>query len=396
VKPATAILRWVVVGCMLALLAGCGQSDQKQASQDAPKASQEPIRLGAIFSVTGPASFLGEPERNTALLLQEKINQQGGILGRKVEIVIYDDETDVNKCVLAADKLLKKDGVVAVIGPTTSGNTLAIVDKFEQAQIPLISCAAAEKITSPVKKWVFKTPQSDRHAVIRILKHAQAQGYSRIAVLTVSDGFGQAGREVLKELVPAMGLTMVADEVYGPKDTDMTAQLIKIRGQNPDAIVCWGTNPGPAVVAKNRVQLAIATPLYMSHGVASKKFIELAGDSAEGLFLPAGHLIVAGQIPKEHPQKAVLDEYVSEYESRFKVPISAFGGYAFDALTLIKAAVEKGGSAEPAAIRDAIETIRGHVGVSGIFNFSAEDHNGLDESAFEMVVIENGDWKVIQ
>jgi branched-chain amino acid transport system substrate-binding protein len=372
----------------LAMLTACGQSDQKS--------DQDTIRLGAIFSVTGPASFLGEPERNTALLLEQKINQDGGILGRKVEIVIYDDETDVNKCVLAADKLIKNDRVVAVFGPTTSGNTLAIVDKFEEAQIPLISCAAAERITSPVKQFVFKTPQSDRHAVTRILKHAQDQGYSRVAVITVSDGFGQAGREVLKELVPAMGFTLVADEVFGPRDTDMTSQLIKIRSQNPDAIICWGTNPGPAVVAKNRVQLAISTPLYMSHGVASKKFIELAGDASEGLLLPAGHLAVAEQVPSDHPQKSILTEYVRDYEARFNVPVSAFGGYAYDALMLIKTAIEMGGSAEPESIRDNLEKIKGFVGTSGIFTFSADDHNGLDEQAFEMVTIENGDWKILQ
>jgi branched-chain amino acid transport system substrate-binding protein len=371
----------------LAILTACGQSNQSD---------QDTIRLGAIFSVTGPASFLGEPERNTALLLEQKINQDGGILGRKVEIVIYDDETDVNKCVLAADKLIKNDRVVAVFGPTTSGNTLAIIDKFEEARIPLVSCAAAEKITVPVKPFAFKTPQSDRHAVTRILKHAQDQGYSRVAVITVSDGFGQAGREVLKELVPAMGFTLVADEVFGPRDTDMTSQLIKIRSQNPDAIICWGTNPGPAVVAKNRVQLAISTPLYMSHGVASKKFIELAGNASEGLLLPAGHLAVAEQVPSDHPQKPILTEYVREYEARFNVPVSAFGGYAYDALMLIKTAIEMGGSAEPESIRDNLEKIKGFVGTSGIFTFSADDHNGLDEQAFEMVTIENGDWKILQ
>jgi branched-chain amino acid transport system substrate-binding protein len=396
VYPSKRVLLTLVVVVGLALLAACGQSEQKQAAQDAKATDQGPIRLGAIFSVTGPASFLGEPERNTALLLEQKINQAGGINGRKVEIVIYDDETDVNKCVLAADKLLKKDGVVAVFGPTTSGNTLAIVDKFEEARIPLISCAAAEKITKPVKPWVYKTPQSDRQAVTRILKHAQTQGYSRLAVITVSDGFGQAGREVLKELVPAMGFTLVADEVFGAKDTDMTAQLIKIKGQNPDAVICWGTNPGPAVVAKNRVQLAITTPLYMSHGVASKKFIELAGDASEGLLLPAGHLAVAGQIPQDHPQKPVIDEYVRDYEARFNTPVSTFGGYAYDALMLIKQAIETGGSAEPAAIRDNLEKIQGYVGASGVFTFSAEDHNGLDEHSFEMVTIENGDWKILQ
>jgi branched-chain amino acid transport system substrate-binding protein len=193
-----------------------------------------------------------------------------------------------------------------------------------------------------------------------------------------------------------MGFTLVADEVYGPKDTDMTAQLTSIKGAQPDAIICWGTNPGPAVIAKNRVQLGIKTPLYMSHGVASKKFIELAGNAAEGLLLPAGRLIVADQIPDDHPQKPVVTKYIEDYESKFDQPISSFGGYAWDALMLTVKAIEMGNSADPQDIRDNLEKIEGFVGTGGIFNFSAEDHNGLDASAFEMVIIENGDWKIVE
>ena len=358
--------------------------------------AQDPIRIGAVFSATGPASFLGEPEKNTALLLQEQINNAGGLLGRPVELIIYDDETDVNKAVLNADRLLKKDKVVAVVGPTTSGNTLAIMNKFSTAQVPLVSCAAAEKIVKPVNPWIFKTPQSDRHAVQRILQHAGKQGYKKIAIITVSDGYGQAGRQVLKELAPAMGFELVADEVYGPKDTDMTAQLTKIKGLAPDAIICWGTNPGPAVITRNRAQLGIKTPLYQSHGVASKKFIELAGEAAEGVMLPAGRLIVSNQIPADNPQKPVLDKYIMDYEAQYNMPVSAFGGHGWDALMLVFNAIGKAGSAEPAAIRDALENTKDFVGTGGIFTFSPEDHNGLDADAFEMVVIENGEWKLLQ
>jgi len=362
----------------------------------APAFGEDTIKIGALFSVTGPASFLGEPEKNTALMLQEQINARGGVLGKKIEIVIYDDETDVNKAVLAADKLLKRDNVIAVVGPTTSGNTFAIEEKFEKANIPLISCAAAEKIVKPVKKWIFKTPQSDRYAAIKILKHIKERKFSKIAIITVSDGFGQAGREVLKEVAPTLGLEIVADEVYGPKDTDMTAQLTKIKNTPAQAIVCWGTNPGPAVIAKNRVQLGIQTPLYMSHGVASPKFIELSGSASEGILLPAGRLIVADEIPDKHPQKPVLVKYIKDYETKFKSPISTFGGHAWDAIMLVVKAIEMGRSAKPADIRANLEKIRNFVGTGGVFNFSPEDHNGLDERAFEMVVIQKGDWKLVK
>lgn len=353
-----------------------------------------PIKIGAIFSVTGPASFLGEPEKNTVLLLQEQINANGGIHGQPVEVIVYDDESDVNKCVMAAKKLLDQDQVSVVIGPSISGNTLAIARFFSSAEVPLISCAAAEKIVSPVLPWIFNTPQLDRHAVIKILQDAQAKGYSRLAVLTVSDGYGQAGRAVLKERIPADGFVLVADEVYGPKDTDMTAQLTSIKAQNPDAIICWGTNPGPAVVARNRMQLGLTTPLYMSHGVASDKFIELAGEAAEGLILPAGRLVAVDQVPADHPQKPVLDSYVQGYTGKFNTAISSFGGYAHDAFMLVAEAIRLGNSAQPADIRDNLEKITAFPGTTGVYSYTPDNHNGLDESAFIMVTISQGDWSV--
>ncbi len=357
----------------------------------------EPIRIGAIFSVTGPASFLGEPERNTAKMLEEDINKSGGLLGRKVEIIVYDDETDATKAVTAVGRLIKKDQVVAIVGPSTSGSTLAIVPKAEEAKIPLVSCAAAKKIVDPVKKWVFKTPASDILAVKKIFTDLKKNRITRIAILTASDAYGAGGREDIKELVPKSGLAIVADEVYGPKDTDMTAQLTKIKGTDAQAIVCWGTNPGPAVVARNRVQLGITIPLYMSSGVASKKFIELAGAAnAEGVLLPAGRLIVEDQVPANQPQKKVLSGYIKEYESKYKQPVSTFGGHAWDAVMLVFQAIRDAKSSNPSAIRDALEKIKGFQGTAGEFNFSEKDHNGLTEEAFVMVKIHNGDWEMFK
>ncbi|MBU1596486.1 MAG: ABC transporter substrate-binding protein [Proteobacteria bacterium] len=353
------------------------------------------IKIGAVLSVTGPASFLGEPEKNTLLMLQDELNAAGGVDGRKVQVIVYDDESDVNKCVMAAKKLIEQDKVAVVLGPSISGNTLAIAKFFAPAKIPLISCAAAEKIVKPVDPWVFNTPQLDRHAVGKILADAKKKGFAKLAILTVSDGFGQAGRAVLQELIPAQGLTLVADEVFGPKDTDMSAQLTKIKGAAPDAIICWGTNPGPAVVARNRTQLGITTPLYMSHGVASKKFIELAGEAAEGIVLPAGRIVAVAQVPDGHPQKALLTKYVADYAKKYGNPPSPFGGHAYDAFTLAINAIKAGKSAKPQDIRDNLEKIAGMAGTAGVYTMTPENHNGLDESAFLVVTIEKGEWKVV-
>ncbi len=352
----------------------------------------QPIRIGGLFAITGPASFLGEPERNTLQLMADQINATGGVKGSPIELFIYDTMGDATKAVQLATKLIKNDRVVAIIGPSTTGESLAVIPLVEREKIPLVSCAAGIKITEPVKRWVFKTPANDHVAAEKIFNYALQHKQKSIALLTVSDSFGASGREQLKAMAAKKGISIVADEVFSPKDTDMTPQLTKIRAANPAAIVCWGTNPGPAVVTRNVKQLGITIPLYQSHGVASKKYIELAGaDAAEGVILPAGRLAVYDLLPKNDPQGKVLRDYEQLYRRHFGVEASTFGGYAYDGLMLVVAAVKKFG-ATPDGIRKGLEQTRRFVGVSGVFTLSAADHNGLDLSAFEMVRITKGDW----
>ena len=359
-------------------------------------ASAATVRIGALFSVTGPASFLGEPEKNTLEMLVKEINSKGGIKGTKLELVVYDTQGDSTKAKQLVNKLIKNDHVVAIVGPSTTGDTMAIIDDVEKAGIPLISCAAGIKITEPVKKWVFKTPANDHVAAEKIFNYLTTKKQKNIALLTVSDAFGSSGREQLKTMAKQKGFTVVADEVYGPKDTDMTPQLTKIKGAKPDAIICWGTNPGPAVVTRNVKQLGIKIPLYQSHGVASKKYIELAGaDNAEGVILPAGKLAVYDKLKPSDPQQKLLKEYDQAYRKAYGTEASTFGGYAYDAFLMITEAIKKGATT-PEQIRAAIEQTRKLVSVSGVFTMSPTDHNGLDLSAFEMVRIVKGDWELVK
>ena len=354
------------------------------------------IKIGGLFSVTGPASFLGEPEKKTLELLVKEANAKGGINGQKLEAVIYDTGGDATKAVQLATKLIKDDKVSVIIGPSTTGESMAVIPVVEKENVPLISCAAGIKITDPIKPWVFKTPANDHVAAEKILNYMAGKKQKTFALLTVTDGFGASGREQIKVLAKQKGFTIVADEVYGPKDTDMTAQLTKIRGIKPDAIICWGTNPGPAVITKNVKQLGIKTPLYMSHGVASKKYIELAGaDSAEGVMLPAGKLAVYDVLPKSDVQQKLLRSYDQSYKKAYGVEASTFGGYAYDAFLLATGAIKKNGTT-PDQIRTGIEQASKLVSISGVFTMSPKDHNGLDLSAFEMVKIVKGDWSLIK
>jgi branched-chain amino acid transport system substrate-binding protein len=354
-----------------------------------------PIKIGALFAVTGPAAFLGEPERNSAKMVVDEINAAGGVKGHKLELIVYDTAGDATKAVQLATKLIKDDKVVAIIGPSTTGETMAVIPVAEKEQIPLISCSAGSKITDPVKKWVFKTAQNDSLAVGRIYEYLQKTKQTNVSILTVSDGFGASGREQLKAQASKFGITIVSDDTYGPKDTDMTAQLTKIRGSNAQAIICWGTNPGPAVIAKNARQLGIKTPLFMSHGVSSKKFIELAGDAAEGIKLPSGKVVVADLLPNSDQQKKSLMAFVKDYQKHYKVEGDHFGGHAWDAVMLIRNAVESGADTA-AAIRDQLERTKGFAGIGGSFTYTPQDHAGLGKDAFVLVEIKNKDWVIVK
>jgi branched-chain amino acid transport system substrate-binding protein len=359
-----------------------------------PAWANEPFRIGALFAVTGPASFLGEPERNTLEMLVKEANTKGGIKGRKLELVVYDTQGDATKAVQLATKLIKNDKVSVIVGPSTTGETMAIIPVVEKEKIPLISCAAGIKITDPVKKYVFKTPANDHIAAEKIFNYMIAKKQKNVALLTVTDGFGSSGREQLKDLAKKKGISVVADETYGPKDTDMTAQLTKIKGSKADTIICWGTNPGPAIVTRNVKQLGIKIPLYQSHGVASKKYIELAGaENAEGVILPAGKLAIFDKVAKNDVQAKILKDYDAAYRKAYGVEASTFGGYAYDAFLMISEALKKGVTT-PDQLRDGLEGIKKLVSISGIFNMSPSDHNGLDLSAFEMVKIVKGDWEI--
>jgi branched-chain amino acid transport system substrate-binding protein len=355
---------------------------------------KEPYKVGAVFSVTGRTSFLGEPEKKTAEMIAEAINKTGGINGHPLELVIYDDESDETKCVLAVKRLLKKDQVPVIIGPSLSGNTLAVVKVMNDAKVPLVSCAASNKIVTPVvdRKWIFKVPQSDTHAVEKIYDYLLKNGIKKIAIMSVSTGFGASGREELLRLAPQVGIEIVADERYGPKDTDITAQLTRIRGTDAQAIVNWSVGPTQVLAVKNWHDLGMTNmPFYQSHGFGSRKNIKLAAGAAEGVFCPLGRVNIPDLVPDDHPQKKVIMLYNQAYQEKFNEPLSSFGGHGWDALNLVIEALRAVGP-DSAKIRDYIETRTNFVGQHGVFNFSPTDHNGLTKEAFEMVVVKDGDW----
>ena len=354
------------------------------------------IRLGAILAITGPAANLGLPESRTLQMLTDDANAAGGINGRKIELIIRDSQGNAEKAISFAKQLIEEEHVLAILGPSTSGESMKLKSLCDESQTILVSCAAAETIVNPVAKWVFKTPQMDSFAAQMIYTTMKKLGITTIGVVVTNTGFGQGGKAQLEKLAPANGITIAISEVYDSTATDLGGVLTKVRAQNVQAVVNWSVEPAQSLVAKNMRQMGFDVPLFQSHGFGNINYVKAAGKAADGIIFPAGRLLVAEGLPDGHPQKQLLMSYKKAYEAKFGEDVSTFGGHAYDAFLILTEAIKKAGSIDRAKVRDALEGIRGLAGTAGVFSFSAADHNGLTIDSFEMLTVKNGEFVIYQ
>ncbi|MGC7847173.1 ABC transporter substrate-binding protein [Desulforudis sp. 1088] len=379
---------------LVALVGGCAKSPSDKATQQQDK---EPYRIGAVVDISGGAASLGEPERDTLKMLVDDLNAKGGINGHPVELTILDNKSLETEAVLAAKRLIDQNKVLAVLGCSASGTSLAMIDTVQKANVPMISMAASAKIVEPVKDryWVFKTAQSDIVVANKIAKYLAAKGIKDVAFLSMNNAFGDSGRVNFEKAAPANGLNIVLAEKFEATDKDMTSQLAKVKASKAQATVVWAIPPSAAIITKNFRDLGLDMPLIQTHGIGNKAFLDLAGDAANGVIAPMGKLVVAEQLPDSDPQKAALLAYISSYEKKFNARPSTFGGHAHDAFNLAVKAIGEAGP-DRQKIRDALEQTTGFVGISGVFNLSAQDHNGLGEDSMVMVEIKDGQWKLLE
>ena len=360
-------------------------------------AADGPVKIGAVLSLTGGAGTLGDPALKTLQMYVEGINKSGGLLGRQLELVTYDDGSEPAKANGFAKRLIEDDKVDVFIGGSTTGSTMAMYPLAEKAEMPFVSLGGALVIVDPVKKWMFKVSHNDRQIAEKVLIDMKARGLTSIGLISETSGYGQSGRKETLALAPKYGIEIAADETYGNKDTDVTAQLTKIKA-NPkvQAIFVFGFGQGSVVVTKNMAQLGIRLPHYEATGSASQEYIQLTGAASEGARLPSPAMLVGAQLKDGDPQKAISIEYVKSYQERYKTDASTFGGYARDAFFLWVDAVKRAGSFDKAKVRDALETTKGLTGTCGIVNMTAADHLGLDLAAFKMIEVKNGAWTLAE
>ncbi len=362
----------------------------------------EPYKIGIFFSVTGPASSLGVPERDTALMVVEQINARGGLLGpdgklHPIEAIVEDDQTDATEAVLIVKRFIEEEGVPIIVGGTASGISLAVIDTVTEASIPFISNASSSAIIQPVEErhWIFKTPQTNLPVAQVQGEWLAANGITSVASFGVNNGFGVDSMGALQSVAADMGFDIVWEGTFEPADTDFAAQLTQIAGSGAEALIVHATPGEGAPLTVQFRDLSLGIPILHNHGIGNQAFIDLAGDAAEGVLFPIGKLLVAEGLPDSDPQKAALLQYITDYvEFTDGATPSTFGGHAWDAMQMTFSALQTAGP-DPAGIRDYLEQIQGFAGISGVFNLSDADHNGIGKESLVLVEIRNGSWEYV-
>ncbi|EMG38184.1 amino acid/amide ABC transporter substrate-binding protein, HAAT family [Desulfocurvibacter africanus PCS] len=360
--------------------------------------AEDVILVGGLFAESGPAAFVGTPSRLVAEMAVEEINAAGGVLGKKLKLVIYDTESDANLALRNARKLVEQDKVLAIIGPTSTGSGMAMKQYIEGRGVPVLMTVGGDPVIAGGRfgpyKWTFKVPQRTSTAVRKIYTHLKAKGVTRIALLTATDGFGKDGAEQLQKIAPEFGLNVVASEVMDAKGNDFSAQAFKLAIAKPEAVIVWTIGPAGAIASKNFHTLPGQKPIIVqSHGQPDPKFVELAGPAAEGVLMPGTKIMIPAELSGSDPQRALITKFLAEYARRGldrQFPINTHSGYAYDAVLLLKDALTRAGKADPEALRQALESAKGVVGISGVFTTGPEDHNGLDTDSLAMLMVKNG------
>ncbi|MPZ96755.1 MAG: ABC transporter substrate-binding protein [Propionibacteriales bacterium] len=386
--------RWAAVLAVGALaLAGCAESDDGGGGGEGGGGESGPVKVGAVLDITGAGATLGVPERQTLEMLAKQVNDDGGVGGREVELIIEDDQSTEDGAAKAATKLITEDEVDILLGASRTGPSLAMRPIAESNEIPMISLAANAAIVDG-SEWVYKTAQNDSVVLENIVDLAAEKGWQKLGLIRDASAFGEGVGEALAEIGKSEGIEVVATEKFAPDASDFTAQMVKIRNADADANLIWGIPPAAALAQKAYAQLKLDAPVIQSHGIGNQVFLDTAGASADGLSAPLGRLLVADQLPDDDPQKPVIEQFVKDYEAEYGESPSTFAGHAYDGFTIAMQAIEEVGT-DPVKLRDHIEGIDEFIGISGVFAFTPEDHSGLDKTALAIVTVENGSWKLV-
>ena len=353
------------------------------------------ITIGAIYPMSGPASFLGIPEERALKMRLEQLNSAGGVDGHKIELIVYDTEGNTTKAVQQLRRLIESDNVDVVFGPSSSGESLVAIDVAEEAKVPMIAHGGTEKIIRPVKHYVFNSLPTDRVAIAHVLGYFQRHDIKTVGLMSAADGYGQSGKNILEELAPDYGVEIVAKEEFARQDPDMTPQVLRVRESGADAMLVWGVYPAPTMIARNAQSIGYDKPIFLGYGAASNEIITGAGAAAEGIHISSFRLLAPDSVPDSDPVKPVVLKLYNEFKEKYGEAPANFAQHSYDAILILEQAIKL--AEKPITrdtLRDAIEKVD-VVGANGHFHFTPQDHGGLDgeKNPLIMLKVENGQWK---
>ena len=358
------------------------------------------ITIGAVLSLTGPGAGLGIPERNTIELLPVTI------AGEKVRWVVLDDASDTTAAVRAARKLIEEDHVDAIMGPSTTPNSMALLDVIGAAGVPMISLAGSSAVNEPPegnRRWAFKLIPSERVATVQIVDHMLRTGKTSLGHIGFANALGDGYIKALDAQAGERGVKTLLEVRYNPGDTSVTPQVLRLTQARPDAVfVAASATPATTPIIELRAR-GYTGPIYTVQGIAGPDAIRVGGAALNGTMFSSVPVLVAEQLPDGHPVKAAALKFVQAYEGKYGPGTrSLFGATLWDGFLLIDAAVpvalkagQPGTPAFRTALRDAMENVRNLPGAEAVFSLSPTDHSGARADSQVMVEIRDGSYHLM-
>lgn len=374
----------VVITVLLALLN----------TSHAQREARKPYVIGGIFPLTGYLSWLGEYKKKGAELKVELINEAGGIKGVPLKLVVYDDQSSPEQAAKVAQRLISRDGAIALIGTASVPISGAVASIANKEKIPALIGSGYE--VDPKKdRFVFNCAHKTDFAVERPFEYFKSQGITRLGLLMPIGSLGELGSKLANKYAPKYGITIVGEEKFDIKAPDVTAQLAKLRAQNVEAIFSFSTGEPAALVARNMAQLNMKIPLLVSHGNANPGFLRLVKDLDLPILVPSGRATLPDQLPDTDPCKKVIVEFSKRHEKKYGEPANYYSAEMVDAIAILAEVLKRTGSTDGEKLVTAIENLKNFVGMQGIYNFSENDHHGTTVTDMMVLMVKDGKWKLV-
>jgi len=375
------------------------------ATSTSSSSDQATYKIGALLALTGPYAALGTAEQDSVKLFADTLNAKGGINGHKLEIVVADTASVESQAVNQFRKLVTQDNVVAVIGPSSSGEAIATKPASLSLKTPVIAPASSQAIITPVAeaKYSFKEFPSTELSIKAQLQYIKSQGLKRVAIIAANNGYGQEPVKTLPGMVGAFGLELVGSATFAPDATTVTSQLSSLAGKKPDVTLVWAVNPANAIVAKSAKEINYPGLLFNAPGAATDNYIKVGGAATEGTLVQGSKVAVPSAINSSDSQYKALQGLLEAWKTKHSDAPSQYAANGWDCMLLLQQALEGGkivpGDAQVTRdkIRDSLENnVKDFPGINAVYNFSADSHGPSGITGLAVLSVKDGKFNFIK